>query len=146
MLSSLLRFLLFNADFRIDLPPSDRQSRNTLHLVATRIGSFCINLYFFFQFFCFFTFRLNCRCTAERCFVVLLPVKGTDVNEYKNIVGVCVCRKIFNTYYLFFATYTLKTTQLTCQLAIFCISVDICFRLCHPKPPKGKKNRIQIEE
>lgn len=103
----------------------------------------CILLSFIFtSVLFFFAFRRNRRCTAERNFVVQLQVVGTEVNEYKNIVGVCVCREIFNTYYLFFVTYTLKTTQFTRQLAIFCIFVDIRFRLCHPKPPKGKKNRI----
>ena len=59
----------------------------------------CILLSFIFtSVLFFFTFRLNRRCTAERCFVVQLQVVGMEVNEYKNIVGVCICREIFNTY------------------------------------------------
>lgn len=66
-----------------------------IFFVETRTGS---SFHLRLPPFCFFTFRLNRRCTAERCFVVQLQVVGTEVNEYKNIVGVCICREIFNTY------------------------------------------------
>lgn len=93
---TLQLFATRNGQFEVKIKKIyDLVLEKDIFFVETRTGS---SFHLRLPPFCFFTFRLNRRCTAERCFVVQLQVVGTEVNEYKNIVGVCICREIFNTY------------------------------------------------